>query len=296
VDAATSAPTFLSLLLLLCSRDAADGSEAAGASDGAAGSSRQRSTRSSRAAARQQQRKAQQLSVVLDEEEGQPVPDWAEDRAEGLHQRHKGTQQQQQDDKDDRQPLLGQQQQAGGALTNSSSDSTSSMLAPAAGKGAGTQGLFSKYGVDLASLAEKYGVSVSALEDVLHNPKKAAAAAEERLKAAAHEAEERLLGTWVCESFLIGWERGVDTGRTPAQSGLVAGYQHRRQTTQHSQVAGINTRSFLLHCHRRLVSAHTLALFLCSWHTPFHRPLFPTLLCLLHPHTPHTLPHPHSRD
>lgn len=225
------------------SRDTADGSEAAGAGDGgAAGSSRQRSTRSSRAAARQQQRKAQQLSVVLDEEEGQPVPDWAEDRAEGLHQRHKGTQQQQQDDKDDRQPLLGQQQQAGGALANSSSDSTSSMLAPAAGKGgAGTQGLFSKYGVDLASLAEKYGVSVSALEDVLHNPKKAAAAAEERLKAAAHEAEERLLAAIdEAEDAIV--DALVKAGPTPRQQFILIRWAQKAA----GALVGLGTAAFLL--------------------------------------------------
>lgn len=164
---------------LLCSLDAADGGEAGAEAAGSKGSSRHRSSRSSRLARQQQEqeekhRKAQQLSVVLDDDS---VPDWAEERAEQLHHRHKQGSNQ---GPDEQQPLLQGQQ-------NSSTE-----VAPA--KGSGTEGLFSKYGVDLASLAEKYNVSLSALEDVLHNPKKAAVAAEEKLKAAAHEAEERLKG------------------------------------------------------------------------------------------------------
>jgi hypothetical protein len=161
------------------SRDSLEGG-AAGADEnpegGKGGSSRYRGSRSSRLATQKQEeeervRKAQQLSVVMDDEV-ESVPDWAEDRAENLHKRrhrrdaNQGPQ--------EMQPLLQKQGPE------------------AAEAGSGIGGLFSKYGVDLASLAEKYDVSVSALEEVLHNPKKAAAAAEERLKAAAHEAEDRL--------------------------------------------------------------------------------------------------------
>jgi hypothetical protein len=103
------------------------------------------------------------------------VPDWAEARAEKFHQRHR---RELKEGPEEQQPLL----QEGQASSSTAAESSS------------YEGLFRKYGVDLASLAEKYEVSLSALEDVLHNPKKAAAAAEERLKAAAHEAEERLRG------------------------------------------------------------------------------------------------------
>jgi hypothetical protein len=146
------------------------------------------SRRSSRAARQQQKEKdkeqqrraAQQLSVVMDDEV-ESVPDWAEERAEKLHQRRKQGSNQGPSDPQAT-PLLEQQRESSDGQVQGASSSS------------GTAGLFSKYGVDLASLAEKYGVSKSALEDVLRDPKRAAAAAEEKLKAAAHEAEERLKG------------------------------------------------------------------------------------------------------
>jgi hypothetical protein len=155
------------------------------------------SRRSSRVARQQQKEKdkedkrraAQQLSVVMDDEV-ESVPDWAEERAENLHHRHKqGSNQGPAESQAT--PLLQQQRDSSDAQ------------AQGASSGSGTAGLFSKYGVDLASLAEKYGVSKSALEDVLRDPKRAAAAAEEKLKAAAHEAEERLKGGHWGE----GWQR-----------------------------------------------------------------------------------------
>lgn len=172
------------------SRDSLEGG-AAGADDnpegvkGGSSSSRYRGSRSSRLAKQKQEeeervRKAQQLSVVLDDEV-ESVPDWAEDRAENLHKRRH---RQDSNQAPQETPLL---QKQGAEAADSSS---------------GIGGLFSKYGVDLASLAEKYDVSVHALEEVLHNPKKAAAAAEERLKAAAHEAEDRLKGKCVVNEAL----------------------------------------------------------------------------------------------